>query len=111
MARWWKQKDRYTDTLRPRWNYYVSVCSFMFHFNSPEEIPKYIEHYQTKILPSRRLPGPIPGRQWGDHEEARRWYERLPLRLRDESKRHQVVKALSEALADFRKQEARGRNR
>ena len=111
MARWYKQKQAFTNSFTPEWHYYVSVCSFTFHFNSLDAIPRYIEHYQTKILPGSRLPGPIPGPRWGDRQEALPWYATLPLRLRDESKRHRVAKALTDALADFRKQETRERGK
>lgn len=59
MARWYKEAARLSlgqhPTLLPSWRYYVHVCSFTFVFSSPDEIPPYIEHYQTKILPSSRM--------------------------------------------------------
>jgi hypothetical protein len=120
MARWWREKASYGGTsLKPLWSYYVSVCSFRFHFTTPDQIPKYIEFYQTKVLPSSRLPGfgDYPMRhhrfgdpRFGDHWECQRWYERLPLYLREESKRQRVVKALTEAYADFQKQDAKKRS-
>ena len=108
MARWWKEQQRYEspDTLKPTWRYCVNVCSFTFVFSVLEEIPSYINHYQTKVLPSCRLPGPFKG-AWGDHYDHQTAFMRLPLRLRDESKRHKIVKALEKALIDFQKQETK----
>jgi len=111
MARWYKEAARFScgqhPTLLPSWRYYVHVCSFTFVFASVDEIPQYIEHYQTKILPSSRIRGYRVGSQYGDHWEVQRWHERLPLRLREEGKRQEVIRALTEALADFRKQDAK----
>lgn len=109
MARWWKETGRFGNgehsTLLPSQRYYVHVCSFTFVFGSLAEIPKYIEHYQTKILPSSRMDmSKMPPRH---HWEAQCWHETLPLRLREEGKRQEVVKALTEALADFRKREVK----
>jgi len=39
-----------------------------------------------------------------DHGECERWFERLPLFLREEPKRRRVVKALQEALAVFKRE-------
>lgn len=117
MARWWKEdydpknpthEDRMTASalppslprehspLVPTPVYFVSVCSFGFVFRSLDQLRACLEFYQTKILPSKRLP--IGG---GDSWEYQRWWERLPLYLREESKRQKVVKALTEALAEF----------
>ena len=35
------------------------------------------------------------------HDEAQRWYDRLPMRLLAEAKREKVVKALRSALEEF----------
>lgn len=117
MARWWKEdydphnpnhQDRMTDRglppsipsahpgLVPAWVYFVSVCSFVFVFRTLDQLRACLEFYRSKILPSKRLN--IEG---GDSWEFQRWWERLPLRLREESKRLRVVKALSDALAEF----------
>ena len=114
MARWWKErahKEPYLDykgnrVNQPFW-YYVYVCSFTFHFGSLEDIRLYIEHYETKIFPSSRIPNFVRGPLHGDHGEAQRWHENLPLRLREGTRREKVIKALKAALADFEKTKGR----
>ena len=81
------------------WIYHVYVCRFTFSFFSLEDIPNYIRYYSTKILPSRILDTPHI-----NHDMRQTPFKRLPLYLRDESKRLRVVKALQSALADFEKQ-------
>lgn len=81
------------------WIYYVYVCSFTFAFYSLAMIQEYLDYYNTKILPSH-----MGSSFWvGEPQEK---LNRLPLRLRNESKRHQVIKALTKALYEFRKQES-----
>ena len=110
MARWWKKpvENRYRIRSEGKYSsdpyqYCVCVCGFTFAFSSLEEIPRYIEHYEKTILPSSRLPNFVKGPRYGDHEECQRWYERLPLRLREGTRRPRVIKALKSALADFQK--------
>lgn len=81
-----------------KWIYYVYVCRFTFAFFSLESIPYYIRYYSTKILPSRILDTPHI-----NHGMRQTLYSRLPMYLRDDSKRPRVVKALQSALADFEK--------
>jgi hypothetical protein len=55
------------------------------------------DFYDRKIQPgSRQDIGAA------DHWECERWFERLPLYLREEPKRQKVVKALAEALEIFK---------
>jgi hypothetical protein len=80
----------------PRLVYFVSVCSFTFEFHSLDQLRVCLEFYSRKLHPSTR-------REIGaaDHWECERWFERLPLYLREEPKRIQVVAALQHALDEF----------
>lgn len=82
-----------------KWIYYVYVCRFTFIFFSLTDIPEYIKHYSTKVLPTRCLRLPH-----SNHDMRQRRFNRLPLYLRTNSKRPRVVKALQSALEDFQKQ-------
>ncbi len=42
-----------------------------------------------------------PEHSLADHWECGRWFERLPLFFREESKRQKVIKALRDALRKF----------
>jgi hypothetical protein len=76
--------------------YFVQVCSFTFQFHSVKQIQACLDFYAKKIQPSSR-------RDIGsaDHWECERWFERLPLFLREEPKRQRVIKALRDALEIF----------
>ncbi len=76
----------------------VRVCNFTFRFGSGEQVREYHAYYSRKLHPSSRLPGPFIGHGDHDHWESERWFERLPLFLREEPKRLKVVAALEEAL-------------
>ncbi len=97
--------DRYAEQMKltpvNEWIYYVSVCRFTFAFFSTEEIPAYIRYYSLKILPSRTKRPHDTG-----HKSRQSRFNRLPLYLRQESKRLRVVKALEKAYADFHRQES-----
>src|SRR5262245_24570052 len=91
----------------PEWIYYVEVCRFTFAFFSLGMIREYLDFYSRKVLPSSRFHGASPFSQGaaaslGDGQTR---FERLPLRLRQESKRVRVVKALERALQVFGSQE------
>jgi hypothetical protein len=88
-------------TLLQRPVYFVRVCSFTFEFHSLQQIQACLDYYARKIQPSSRQHIGA-----ADHWECERWFERLPLFLREESKRQRVVKALRDALKRF-KMEAR----
>ena len=64
-------------------------------------VERVLNYYEQKIVPSSREPEICVGLRGGDHSEAERWFERLPLFLREEPKRLKVVKALREALNMF----------
>jgi hypothetical protein len=82
----------------PRLVYFVSVCSFTFEFQSVEQLRAALDFYSRKIQPSTRYPNV---QCEGSHWSQERWFERLPLYLREEPKRVQVVTALQRALDDF----------
>ena len=84
-------------TLLQRQVYFVRVCSFTFQFHSIQQIQACLEYYDRKIQPSSREHiGAM------DHWECERWFERLPLFLREEPKRQRVVKTLRDALKRFK---------
>jgi len=84
----------------PRWVIFVRVCSFTFEFHSLKQIQACLEYYSQKIHPSSRLP--VNAENYGDHWEAQRWYEQLPMYLLEGPKRQKVVKALASALEEFK---------
>ena len=84
---------------RATWIYYVRVCSFTFAFFSLFMLEEYLAYYAQKTLPSSRRAG-----VWIGEPQTR--FDRLPLRLREEPKRRRVVKALTDALTQFRRLEA-----
>ena len=86
------------------WVYFVHVCSFTFEFHSLRQVEACLEFYSTKILPDSRF-----DIEAADHWEVQSWQQRLPLYLRQEAKRHRVVKALTKALIEFSKPRKRRR--
>jgi hypothetical protein len=86
----------------PEWVYCVYVCGFTFQFWSVQQIQACLDFYSQKLHPSSRIElseaqiSHLPNR-WS----IQRWYDRLPLYLRKEGKRQQVVKALEKALEQF----------
>ena len=103
------KEDRLRTKLQPSldvsWLYYVKVFGFTFEFGSLEQIQEYIDFYSIKIHPSSRsadhcLPNsglfsPL------DHWERQTKFDKLPLHLREETKREKVVQALSQAQTTF----------
>lgn len=89
-------------TLVPHESVFVDVCSFTFRFESLPQLERAIAYYEQKILPSSIFPKTKEGHNYSaDSGENQRWYERLPLFLREEPKRQKVVKALRAARAQF----------
>ena len=88
-------------TLAPHESVFVHVCSFTFRFDSLPQLERAIAYYERKILPSSMIPAGVFHSYGGDSGEAQKWCERLPLFLREEPKRHKVVKALRDARAYF----------
>ena len=88
-------------TIIPHDVIFVSVCSFTFRFDTKEQLQRVLHYYEQRTVPSSREPESVWGLRGGDHREAERWFERLPLFLREEPKRLKVVKALRDALKMF----------
>ncbi|MDR3481801.1 MAG: hypothetical protein P4L91_13935 [Burkholderiaceae bacterium] len=80
----------------------VEVCGFQFIFHSVMQIELCLEYYLNEHQPSSRLPV-YTENLGGDHHEMQRWYEKLPLRLLEKSKRPKVVKALTNAITEYAK--------
>jgi hypothetical protein len=94
----------------PRWIFYVEVCQFTFAFFSLDMIREYLGFYSRKVLPSSRFYDPpySKGRTPAVNDKGQTMFERLPLRLRQESKRVRVVKALERALVEFAEDQRHG---
>jgi hypothetical protein len=76
--------------------YFVRVCAFTFEFHSIQQIQECLAFFSRKVHPSSRASlGGIC------HEEAQRWFDRLPMRLLEERRRIPVAEALSQALDKF----------
>lgn len=90
----------------PRWIYFVEVCRFTFAFFSLEMMREYLDYFSHKVLPSSRFHDPpfFMGAAPAIDSRGQTRFERLPLRLRQESKRVRVVKALERALNHFAKE-------
>ena len=84
-------------TLEPHRVVFVRVAGFTFEFHSPEQIRAALEYYARKLRPTSRLAVHMLD-YGGDQGETQRWFERLPLYLREEPRRRRVVSALEEAL-------------
>ena len=76
---------------------FVRVAGFTFEFHSVAQIQTCLSYYAAKHQPTSRLPVST-GDYGGGQSETQRWFERLPLFLREEPKRVRVVAALEEAL-------------
>ena len=84
-------------TLEPHDVLLVRVAGFTFEFHSLEQLQACRAFYVEKHQPTGRLPVET-GSCGGDHTEVQRWFERLPLYLREEPKRQRVVAALDAAV-------------
>jgi len=82
----------------PHYVVFVSVCSFTFRFDTKEQLQEVLRYYEQKIVPSTREPESVWSQRGYDHGEASRWFEKLPLFLREEPKRLKVIKALRDAV-------------
>jgi hypothetical protein len=89
-------------SIIPEWIYCVHVCGFTFQFWSVTQIQVCLDFYSRKLHPSsRRHVSEDTLYHNPNRSMLQRWYERLPLYLRKEGKRQQVVKALEKALKQF----------
>ena len=94
------ERDRLQSaSLQTHRMFFVRVCSFTFSFQSLEQLQACFDYYDRKIQPSSRM-----STNGADTWECLRWFERLPLFLREEPKRQRVVKALREALDIFKRE-------
>jgi len=96
-------RDRHyrNPTLEPHRVVLVQVCGFTFTFHTVGELRACLDYYQRKIHPSSRsasTASAVRNREVTWRWEVERWYERLPLYLRKESKRLRVICALQKAL-------------
>lgn len=85
------------DNLLEQWVYFIKVCSFTFEFHSLAQIQECLAYFSQKLYPNRRIHIEF-GERWIP------WYERLPQRLFEEPKRQRVIKALQQALDEFKQQ-------
>ncbi|NES65225.1 MAG: hypothetical protein F6K24_08145 [Okeania sp. SIO2D1] len=85
----------------PEFIYYVHVCGFTFRFWSISQIQLCLDFYSQKLNPSSRISISPNWQEKPDHSLLQTWYSRLPLALRKENKRQQVIKALKKALEKF----------
>ena len=92
-----RARHLHAPTLEPHHVVFVRMAGFTFEFHSVEQVTACRAYYAQKHHPTSRLPVQS-GHQGGDRHETQRWFERLPLYLREEPKREQVVAALDEAL-------------
>jgi len=93
-----------SSTLFPHRVVLVNVCSFTFVFHSAEEIRACLDYYSRKVHPSSRSAAAAWAVARGEvtwRWEVERWYERLPLYLRKETKRSRVIIALQRALFEM----------
>ena len=83
-------------SLGPQLVLFVAVCDFTFEFHSLEQLRACLTFYNRRLQPTGR-------RDIGsaDHWELERWFERLPLYLREEPKREKVAAVLQRALNEF----------
>jgi Beta-lactamase len=88
-------------TIIPEWVYYVHVCGFTFRFWSVKQIQACLDFYSLKLNPSSRMEINLNFHEELDHSRLQTWYSRLPMYLRKENKRQQVVKALEKAMKSF----------
>ena len=93
-------------TLEPHAVLFVRVAAFTFQFHSLEQLQACRAFYAQRHQPTSRLPV-ATGDYGGDHSECQRWFERLPLYLREEPKRVRVVAALEAAVHAIGKGEFR----
>jgi len=79
----------------------VRVCGFTFLFHTIEEMRACREYYAAKLHPSSRSAAAaraVHAEEVTWRLEVQRWYERLPLYLREEPKRIRVLAALERAV-------------
>ena len=102
------QPDRHHDeALDPHTVYFVRTCGFKFEFHSLAQLQVCLDYFSRKVHPSSRIKKRKLVEYCGDHSEAQRWFERLPMKLMDNHRRPRVVAALKSAQEDFNKKSTR----
>ncbi|TDK66381.1 hypothetical protein [Sapientia aquatica] len=96
------QRYKRSDGLIPYKVCLVDVCGFQFIFHSILQMQLCLEYYSTELQPSSRLPV-YTENLGGDHYETQRWYEKLPGKLLEKSKRAKVIGALKRAIDEYKK--------
>jgi hypothetical protein len=96
------ERQKHSGGLIPYKVCLVEVCGFQFIFHSVMQAELCLEYYLKEHQPSSRLPV-YTENLGGDHHETQRWYEKLPVRLLEKSKRPKVIKALTNAVAEYEK--------
>jgi hypothetical protein len=92
-------------SLLPRHAIVVRVASFTFRFGTVKQLRECLAYYKRKTRPSSRIAAKTLSADLGEDWrklrgwDVERWFERLPMYLREEPKRQKVLKALSKALA------------
>ena len=82
----------------------VRVASFVFRFNSIEQLREYLAYFRKKTHPSSRISAKAIAAEFGEDWrklrswEIERWFERLPMYLFEGPKREKVIRALEKAL-------------
>ena len=87
-------------SLQRRRVLFVRAAGFTFTFHSPEQLAACLAYYRRPLHPSSRSPeraAAVRDGAVGWRWHVQRWYERLPLYLREEPKRRRVVAALGVA--------------
>jgi hypothetical protein len=87
--------ERPRDRLVEQSVYFVDVCAFTFQFQSLDQLRQCLAFFERKIHPSSSQPDVFLEHYW------QRWFEKLPRRLTNESKRPRVIAALTRAATDF----------
>ena len=96
IARHWRAR-----TLQPHRVILVRSAGFTFEFHSARQLRACLTFYAQRHLPSRRSAHAAAMVRSGEvtwRWEVERWHERLPLYLREESRRIRVCAALTEAV-------------
>ena len=96
-----KRRLRRAETLDQHAVLFVRVCGFTFEFHTVEQLRACRAFYATKLHPSSRSHAAaeaVANDRVTWRWEVERWFERLPLYLREESKRVEVAAALDDAL-------------
>ncbi len=87
-------------TLESHLVLFVRVCGSTLVFHVRYQLEACLDFFRHKLHPSGRLPV-YTENYGGDQGETQRWFDRLPMYLREEPKRVQVVRALERALAEY----------